>query len=139
MAFTVSDWKAAFKADLEGRVGLTGVTIYDSEESTADLAREHVVIGDFEVDYEFISLRVQSERYAVTGRVSVIKPGSAKAARDRVLALLDEVKSQIDSDREASASVWDSRFVRYSVEERIAPDNGRIAIAEFVIEVEAHE
>lgn len=139
MSFTVSDWKAAFKTDLEGRAGLSSVTIYDAETNTEDLAREHVVLGDWEQNVEYITFRTKEESYVVDGRVSVKKPNTAKAARDRALAILAEVETQLDSDPEGSATVWDALFVGYRAEERVDADNGRVCDIEFQIEVKAHD
>jgi len=137
--FTVSDWKAAFKTQLELRGGLTGVTIYDAEENTDNIDREAIIVGDWEATNTRIAFGVDEESYVVTGEVRIWKPDTALAARNRALALLKEVKDQLVTDSETSSTVFDTMFLGYSAEEGIYADGGRICTLEFTIQVEAHQ
>lgn len=140
MALTsISDWKAAFKEDLEGRAGLSGVSIFDAEPTVDRRNRESIVLGDMDLDVEYISFLTQEESWTVTGDIQIHKPNTAKAARDRALALLEEVRAQIAADPEASTSVWDSQFLGASIEEDVYPEGGRWCRVEFRIGVTVHD
>ncbi len=137
--FTISDWKAAFKTQLEARGALSGVTVYDAEQSLPDTDREAIVLGDWTTVTEHLTFSVDEETNNVTGRIRIIKPDSAKSARDRAVVILKEVKDQITADAEASSTVFDSTFMGYTAEEGIWSEGGRVCTFEFEIEVEAHD
>ena len=138
MGFTVSDWKAAFKSDLEARVGLSGVTVYDAEQTLPETDREAIVLGDWTSSSDHLTFTVDEEKFTVKGRIRIIKPNTAKAARDRAIELINEVKGTIDADYTASGTVFDAMFSGYDAEEGIWSENGRVCTLDFEIEVEAH-
>ena len=136
--FTVSDWKAAFKTQLEARGGLSGVTVYDSERDTSTLAREHIILGDWDqTDTDHAMGGVVLEEIDVTGRIIVRKPDTALAARNRALAIEKEIKDQLVADYETSNTVIDARLATSSGEERTWADGGFECEIEFTVTVRA--
>ena len=136
---TAGAFKDALQTQLEARGGLSGVTIHDAETNTEDLKREHVVLGDWTGTDDYLTLgTTYDETYIVDGRVIVRAPDSAKAARDRAIAILKEVKDQLITDPTVNATVFEARFSGYSGTEDIWQDQGRTCECEFTIDVEAH-
>jgi hypothetical protein len=136
--FTVSDWKAAFKTQLEARGGLAGVEVYDHEVAVPDRAREFIIIGDWEQDDTHFAMGGRFEETVdITGRVVARKPDTAKAARDRALAILKEVKDQLVADAGTNNTAKDAHFRRARGEERIWADSGRECEIEFTVNVRA--
>lgn len=136
--FTVSDWKAAFKTQLENRPNLAGVTVYDAEEAMPDTDREAIVLGDWESQNRRLTYTVDQETYTVTGHIRIWKPDTAAAARDRAIAVLTEVKDTLTDDPDTGV-VFDTLFAGYTAEERLWADQGRVCTIEFTIDVEAHQ
>lgn len=137
--FTVSDWKAAFKTELEARPNLSGVAIVDAEQPLPDTAREAIILGDWEAQNRRLTYTVDQETYTVEGRIRVWKPDSAKSARDRAIALLTEVKDQLVADPDTTATVFDTLFTGYKATEDVWSDQGRVCVIEFTVDVEAHQ
>ena len=137
--FTAGAFKDQLATSLRARGALAGVTVYDAETNTEGVAREHIVLGDWSSDDEYLTQGTSyNETYDVTGRIFTKEPESAKAARDRALALLTEVKDQLGDDHTVSAVVFDAYFSGYTAEEGIWSDQGRTCELSFTIHVEAH-
>ena len=137
--FTIGLFKDQLATSLRARPNLSGVTVYDAEEPTEDVAREHIVLGDWSETDEYLTLGPSyNEEYDVTGRIFTKKPESAKAARDRAIAIMKEIKDQLDDDHTVNAKVFDARFSGYTAEEGIWSDQGRTCELTFTLHVEAH-
>ena len=137
--FTVSEWKAAFKTQLEARGLLAGVTVYDAETPLPDTDREAIILGNWETTVTRLTMTVDNEEYDVACRLRVVKPDSAKTARDRALVIIKEVKDQLYADPDTSSTVFDTLFTGYTAEELVFAENGRLCMIEFSIKVEAHQ
>ena len=135
----IGTWKEEYAADLAARPGLNGVTVYDAEETAVEVDREHIILGDWTSDMRRLTFGVTEEVATVECTIIINKPNSAKAARDRAVALLDECRQQLLTDPESSSSVWDTEFVRYEVEETPYAENGRKCELSFFVEVTTND
>ena len=138
MGVTISDWKAAYVTALEARVGMSGVTVYDADQTLPDTDRESVIVGNWTTNYEHLTFGTIEETYTVEGMIRIVKPNDAVTARNRAIAIVAEVKAAVEADWDLSGVVFDSMFLGYEASENIWPENGRVCTIEFTIGVEAH-
>ena len=140
--FSVGEFKDQMKTSLEARGGLAGVTVYDYEVNTEDLDREAIVLGDWSGTDAPLTQGpggTYAEEYDVTGRIITKAPDTAKAARDRGLAIMKEIKDQLDADHTVNSKVFFATFGGMtSGAEDLWSDGGRRCELEFVLNVEAH-
>ena len=101
---TIGTFLDAFRMALTERAGLANVNIYTAYVSDEDMGAESIVLswGDPEADYDYTVGTAQDkvgEEFEVPCRIWVTRHGAAesdiKAARDRALALIEEVHDQL--------------------------------------------
>lgn len=140
--FTVGEFKDQLQTSLRARGGLTGVEVYDYEVNTDNLDREAIVLGDWSGTDRPLTQGpggTYAEDYDVEGRIITYAPDTAKAARDRGLAIMKEVKDQLDDDHTVNSKVFFAIFGGMTAgREDLWSDQGRRCELEFVLNVEAH-
>ena len=140
--FTVGEFKDQLRTSLKARGGLAGVEVYDYEVNADDLDREAIVLGDWSGTDQPITQGpggTYAEEYDVDGRIITYAPDTAKAARDRGLAIMKEIKDQLDADHTVNAKVFFATFGGMTAgREDIWSEQGRRCELEFVLNVEAH-
>ncbi len=131
---TVSAFKAAFQTALEGLAGLTGVTVYLSEQTVPDRNREHIILGDWDEDREHHAMGgVFLQTVDITCRITIHRP-TQDAATIRAEAILTEIKTYLSTATNWTVgSTLDVDLVSSSGKEAISADEGRVCEIEFVI------
>ncbi len=131
---TVSAFKAAFQTALEGLAGLTGVTVYLSEQTVPDRSREHIILGDWDEDREHHAMGgVFLQTVDITCRITIHRP-TQDAATLRAEAILTEIKTYLSTATNWTVgSTLDVDLVSSSGKEAISADEGRVCEIEFVI------
>lgn len=136
--FAVFDWLPAFKTQLEARGGLAGVTVSDYEVPEPERDREHIILGNWsQTDTHYDMGSTFLEDIELEGRVTVRKPDTARAARDRALAIVKEVKDQLIADGSTNATVLDAYISRATGQGLLWADGGYVCVIEFTIRVRA--
>ncbi len=132
----------ALVANLKLRAGLTGVGVFAAPPGIP-FGDEAIVFVDCtdNIDWAAIGKQRQSEGYTWSGAIRVSKGGAgevvAKAARDRVYALLNEVKDEVrlNPNQGLTASgVMHSKVSREILRQRL-DDGNRLVWMEFDIAV----
>ena len=132
---TVSAFKSAFQTALEAiSPALDGITVYTSEQSAPDTAREHIILGDWEEDREHHAMGgVFLQTVDITCRITIHRP-TQDAATLRAEAILTEIKTYLSTATNWTVgSTLDVDLVSSSGEESISADEGRKCEIEFVI------
>ena len=132
---TVSAFKTAFKTALDAITpGLDGVTVYKSEQGVPDLAREHIVLGDWEERRSHHAMGgIMLIETDITCRVTIHKP-TQDAATERAEAIMAEITGYIETPTNWTVgSILDVDLVSSSGEETVNADEGRTCEIEFVI------
>lgn len=137
---------------LSARAGLDGVNVYSARVSPEDEGEEAVIIGDEAIELTFDRLTAPKhqvfESYEVPCRVLIQKSGGGettiKAARDRALAILEEVVDELDSSATDSITAYAALGVRKArvtggrLRQGVEPASGeRVCAVEFSVEVAA--
>jgi hypothetical protein len=153
-ATTLGPFIDALVAALQVRPGLARVNIFGCPVDPEDLGSEGIEFAE-EVSIEQAPAAMMStakeESYAVSGSILVAAAaaplsspvatvnGAAKVARDRCLAIVEEVTDELATNDTMSATVRDAQIVSMDVHQAMAPEAqlGRICWAEFVIAVKA--
>lgn len=112
------------------RAGLSGVALYSAAIDDLSVGQEGIVfaVESQSTEYEYPTVpAVQAwETYNVEGRLWIVKPGAGEAAiktaRDRALALLEEVHDQLASYTTTAAclaalGVDDARITAWTLEQ----------------------
>ena len=99
----------AWKAALDARAGLDGVTVFTAPPGEVPDA-ETIVLYDAEANQDQALMGpTNDERFTVKGVIRVAKPGAGeditKSARDRVEAIFAEVEAAVTSDTTVAATV----------------------------------
>lgn len=138
-----------FRDALASRAGLSGVNIYTAPVDYVSLGPESILFA-FEAassDYEYyFPPRQVDETYQVKGGIWIVKTGAGesviKEARDRALALLEEVQDQLAVSSATTAlslaalGVDDARITSWTIEQ-YAIDGGRDCRVSFTVECRA--
>jgi hypothetical protein len=138
--FSIGAYKDALAAALELRAGLSGVTVYAAEVHTGDLKREAVVLGNWTHTFEQITqgpAGTYEEVYSIECQIVSERPDSTTAARDRALAIMEEVQAELDEDHTVGGIVWDSQYSGHTGEETYDAEGGRRCVLQFTIEMKA--
>lgn len=147
---TVGSFLDALRTVLAARSGLSGVNIFTGGVDDVSAGPEAIVFAVTKVEsgeYERKTAAYHEvwEEYPVTGRVWITKPGAGetviKAARDRALALLEQVTDALDAYETTAAcqsalGVDDAQVTGWSLEQFIG-DGYRDCRIEFTVSVKA--
>jgi hypothetical protein len=152
---TLPAFMDALVTALQARIGLAGVNIYSGPVAPEDLGSEGIEFAE-EVSVEQTRAAMnstdQEETYTVGGSILVAKSFgastsavatinvAAKAARDRVAAILEEVTDQLATSDTMTGTVRDVRIASQTWRQGMAPEGqlGRVCWCEFTMEVTAH-
>ncbi|MFQ5502958.1 MAG: hypothetical protein ACE5EQ_11775 [Phycisphaerae bacterium] len=133
------------RTQLVARAGLSGVRVETGQLGELEEA-EVISLSRATVDHEAFAMGgIRRETITITGFIDVARPGqitgtanaSAKAARDRALAIVAEIEDQLEDDDTLSGVVKDARFGGYEYTDS-ATDTGHHAHVEFTIQAEEH-
>lgn len=134
---TVAAFLDALRAALIVRAGLAGVNVYSGPVSLEDMGEESIILGApgaIEGEYKYIVGTPQDrvdESYTIPGGIWIVKTGGGetriKAARDRALALLEEIHDQLAGytsrvDRAAALGADRAFITGWEMEQFIGPE-----------------
>jgi hypothetical protein len=144
-ASSIGTFLDAVRAALLLRAGLSGVHVFTGPVDNLSIGTEAIVFAvdstEVQQDYPTVPQREAFETYAVEGRIWIVKQGAGetaiKAARDRALAIMNEVQSACITDKTMSGSVRDLKLTSYKLEQ-FPIDGGRDCRIAFTIDVQAH-
>ena len=132
---------------LHNRAGLASVNVFTCPVDPAQLGKEAIELADsVEVTQARASLGSDDleESYDVKGSVLVFAQGTsnaaAKVARDRALAILEEVTDEIAGNETMTSTVRDVTITGQTWTQGYAPEGqlGRFCRVEFTLACEAH-
>lgn len=128
------------KTQLEGRGGLSGVTVSTGPLGT-DTPRSHITLG-VDVDQTDVMATMSytlDEAYSVSCVVYALVSGSneaaIKSARDLAIGWLQEVRDELEEDASVAGSCAQALVSSWLYESEIADPPGRAARISFTIEV----
>jgi len=151
----------ATAVQLAARAGLAGVRIFTCPVLPEDLGKEAIELGEeIPIQREIASMGSSDveESFTVTGSILVAKSfakattlqatinAAAKAARDRALAILEEVTDELATNdtmatgTPAVGTVRDVQMGEFTIRQAMAPEGqlGRVCWVEFTLEVQNH-
>lgn len=152
---TLPSFIDALVTALGNRGGLSGVRIYGCPVSPEELGKEGMEFAE-EVSIEQSLAAMASsdleESYLLSGSVLVARAvvggasitaavnASAKSARDRCSAILEEVTDELATNDTMSATVRDVSIASQTWHQGMAPEGqmGRVCWVEFTMQVTAH-
>lgn len=132
--------RAALKAALTGRAGLSGVSVNSFEPGEDDKRPEHIWFGAAEGQLQPAARQTRFDEFELPVVVMVLKPGDgdtvAASAENRALALVAEVESELVADHTIDGSALNAVVARYEIENRATPGN-RLCEATVVLRIES--
>jgi len=135
--FTAALALDALKVQLDARGNLSGVEIATGGLGS-DTPKEAITFDRVEQGEDHVGMAIVEELYEINGSCYIEKPGKGeaiiKSARDRALALVKELKDQLDDDETINSTVMTSRFSRFVMNQDVTDPPGRVCNIEFVIE-----
>jgi hypothetical protein len=134
----------AIRNALLDRPGLADVNIYTGPVGPTEVGEENIVFAvdptSVNQDYPTIPQREAFESYDVEGRIWTVKPGSGepviKEARDRALAILNQVQSEVIGNKTMNGSARDLLLTGYELEQFVL-DGARDCRISFTLNVQA--
>ena len=141
--------------ELAVRVGLAGVSIFSCPVAPEDLGKEAIEFAS-ETNVEQTIAAMSStdieETFTVKGSIICYSPmvgatskvasinHAAKTARDRAVAILGEIESELSGNATVTSTVRDARTTELKISQGLGPEGqlGRVCFVEFTIEAEAH-
>jgi hypothetical protein len=145
MNTTVSTFLAALRIALQARAGLAGVTVSTGPLGDGVGGQESIEFGhvDNTIDWHAIGRKAREENYMVDGWIFVTVYGgdeaAISAARDRAVALLDEVNTCLVADPSVGGVVTVAQVTAWALDQAITGQNtnARGAAIEFTTSVKA--
>lgn len=136
---------------LAARTGLAGVNIFTCPVRPEDLGEEAIELAAetvIEQRQRAMNSTTQEEEYDVTGSILAYRPvppvsgginTAAKAARDRVEAIIEEVIDEVATNDTMTAKVRDVQLTGQTWKQGYAPEGqlGRFCSVEFTLSVAA--
>ena len=138
--FSIGAYKDALAVALGLRAGLSGVTVYAAYVHTDDLKREAIVLGNWTQTFEQITQGADGsyeEVYSIECSIVSKRVESPKAARDRALAIMEEVQAELEEDHTVGGTAWLSQFSGHTGEETYDAEGGRRCVLQFTIDMKA--
>lgn len=127
-----------------GGNAIEGVAVRSGAALRTDAAtREALELWETEADEDWrvLGARRRAERFRIHGGIYAIRAGSSetviRAARDRAVAILDELKDCLSDDPTIDGAVRVAALVRNRVDQSFS-DQGRWCLIEFWVECESH-
>jgi hypothetical protein len=147
---TVGTLLDTFRTKLVARTGLAGVAVHTGAVDEISIGTEAIVfaVEDTKVDYRYRTLPHLEvfEEYVIEGRIWIVKAGGGetviKSARDRALAILEEVADELATDNTSTATtvsalgVNDARLTGWTLSQ-YPIDGGRDCRIAFNVDVSA--
>lgn len=141
-----------YRTQLVARAGMADVVVVTGAGDQVDQWTDLVELYRADVTREQIAMGTGGsglvrEVYSVEGRIRIRRTGTvttadgadatAKAARDRALAILNELVGEFDDDETVNATAKKAALESYSWEDGLM-EEGHVAEIEFVVEAEEH-
>jgi hypothetical protein len=147
---TVGTFLDTLRTQLTARGGLAGVAVFTGPVDNLSIGKEAVVFSVEETstryEYRTVPMAEVTEEYNVEGRIWIVKAGAGetviKAARDRALAILEQVADELAAHNATTAAtvaalgVDDARIDGWSLSQLVI-DGGRDCRISFNVRVRA--
>jgi len=151
MNTTLPTFLDALRAALVNRAGLAGVNVFTCPVTPDDLGKQAIELAnEVPIEQNRLSLNstVLNEEYTLPGAIIAFRTAkqggqaintAAKAARDRVDAILEEVVDEITTNDTMAGTVRDVTITMQRWTQGMAPENrlGRYCRVEFTLTVTA--
>ena len=131
----------ALRTQLDARGGLSGVTV--STGPTGDPPPESIEFSDVEIDDDYFGMGNPPSKlatYTISGQVFVRRPGKGedaiKLARDRAVAIIEEVRDEVTGDITVGASTLHAKFSTASMRQGVTDPPSRTCAFDFTVEIE---
>ena len=134
---TISAFKAAFQTLLQGESALDGVTIHLSDETTGDLDRKHIVLGNATAEYDHYAMGGRMLETADLTCSILSRATTAVAALAEAEGILEAVAVALTADPAGwtvAGTVLDADLMGWETDERVWADQGRECEIEFVVQ-----
>ena len=130
-----------FKVQLDARGGLSGVTVTTGP--TGDPPPESIEFSDVDITDEYFGMGNPPSKlatYTISGQVFVRRPGKGEAAiklaRDRAVAIVEEVRDEVTGNITVGAATLHASFSTASMRQGVTDPASRTCTFDFTVEIE---